>query len=107
VAVAVAVLVQVEAHPLLKPAHNIKQEMAAVEFQIPSQVYLLLMVAVAVAEVAEISISMDLQLFVRAAHRKQEMVEAAAAALEGYAQILRHPEQQIPVAVAVAVACIT
>jgi hypothetical protein len=50
---------------------------------------------------------MDLQLFVRAAHRKQEMVEAAAAALEGYAQILRHPEQQIPVAVAVAVACIT
>jgi hypothetical protein len=38
--------------------------MAAVEFQIPSQVYLLLMVAVAVAEVAEISISMDLQLFV-------------------------------------------
>jgi hypothetical protein len=80
--------------------------MAAVEFQIPSQVYLLLMVAVAVAEVAEISISMDLQLFVRAAHRKQEMVEVVAAAVEGYAQILRHPEQQIPVAVAVAVACI-
>jgi hypothetical protein len=35
------------------------------------------------------------------------MVEVVAAVVEGYAQILRHPEQQIPVAVAVAVACIT
>jgi NADH:ubiquinone oxidoreductase subunit K len=81
--------------------------MAAVEFQIPSQVYLLLMVAVAVAEVVEISLGIALQLFVRATHRKQELVEVAAVVTEGYAQILRHLEHQILAVVVVVVACTT